>query len=144
MPKRKVAPTTPIYPWLGGELSVGEIILKMAQELLVEKQNQPNQLAAQLGVHLDSKTLEAEFVRRVNAAFAEQEHYIREQEKKGFHQKTQASPTREKVALCKDALIKKGEKVTAPAIVAEWTNQGLGAHITPQQINSYLRKMKHP
>lgn len=144
MPKRKVAPLTPNYQWLGGELSIGEIILSMAQELLIEKQNQPNQLAAQLGIYLDGQARETEFVRQVNAAFAEQDHYIREQEKKGSHQKTQASPTREKVALCMAALIKKGEKVTAPAIETEWTNQKLGDLITPQQINSYLRKMKHP
>jgi len=131
MPKRKVSPPIPNYQWLGGELSIGEIILDMAKELLAS----PNQLEVQRRT--------TEFVRRVNAAFAEQEHYIREQEKKGSHQKTQASPTREKVALCMAALIKKEEKVTAPAIEIEWRKQKLGNLVTPQQINFHLRKMKH-
>ena len=142
MPKRKVAPTVPNYQWLGGELSIGEIILEMAQELLIEKQNQPNQLAAQLGIYLDGQARGAEFVRQVNAAFAEQNHYVREQEKKGSHQKKQANPTLERVAFCKQELIKKGTEVTAPAIEIEWLNQGYGKCITSQQINTYLRRMK--
>jgi hypothetical protein len=32
MPKRKVAPPTPNYQWLDGELSIGEVILGMAIE----------------------------------------------------------------------------------------------------------------
>jgi hypothetical protein len=130
MPKRKVAPTVPNYQWLGGELSIGEIILDMAKALLVS----PNQLEAQRRT--------TEFVRRVNAAFAEQNHYVREQEKKGSHQKKQANPTLERVVFCKQELIKKGTEVTAPAIAIEWLNQGYGRCITSQQINTYLRRMK--
>ena len=143
MPKRKVAPPTPSYQWLGGELSVGEIILSMAQELFIEKQNQPNQLAAQLGIHLDGQDREAEFVRRVNAAFAEQDHYIREQKKKGSYSKS-VNYTREMVAKCKQALIKKGTEVTARAIANEWEQGSKIECISYQQINKYLREMKHP
>jgi len=141
MPKRKVAPPTPNYPWLDGKLSIGEVILAMAQELLIEKQNQPNQLAAQLGIY-SGQDREAEFVRQVNAAFAEQDHYIREQKKKGSYQKKLANLTLERVAFCRQELIKKGTEVTAPAIAFEWLNQGYGRCITNQQINAYLRRMK--
>jgi len=141
MPKRKVAPPTPNYPWLGGESSIGEIILALAQELLIEKQNQPNQLAAQLGIY-SGQDREAEFVRQVNAAFAEKDHYIREQKRKGSYPKS-ANYTREMVAKCKQALIKKEEKVTARAIANEWYEQGSKIKcISDQQINKYLREMK--
>ena len=143
MPKRKVAPPTPNYPWLGGESSIGEIILAMAQELLIEKQNQPNQLAAQLGIYLDGQAREAEFVRQVNAAFAEQELYFERQRKAGSYSKS-VNYTREMVAKCKQALIKKGTEVTARAIANEWEQGSKIECISYQQINKYLREMKHP
>jgi hypothetical protein len=144
MPKRKVAPPTPNYPWLGGKSSIGEIILAMAQELLIEKQNQPNQLAAQLGKHLDGQDREAEFVRQVNAAFAEQKLYFERQRKAGKAQENNSAFNR--IVKCYESLVAKGEpplKITAPKIENEWQELKFGTCNERSSIRAHLRTIKN-
>jgi hypothetical protein len=144
MPKRKVAPPTANYPWLDGELSIGEIILSMAQELLIEKQNQPNQLAAQLGIYLDGQDREAEFVRRVNSAFAEQELYFERQRKAGKAQENNSAFNR--IVKCYESLVAKGEpplKITAPQIEKEWGELKFGTCNERSSIRAHLRTIKN-
>lgn len=149
MPRRKDAPSTPNYPWLNGELSIGEIILKMAQELLIEKQNQPNQLAAQLEVHLDSKTLEAEFVRRVNAAFAvelrEAERLVTSGEKGGQWAKAKAQEKDNEfmpnVKKCIDSLKAEGTRITTKTIASKWKGLEIKGSPPSDRKLSQLKKM---
>ena len=144
MPKRKAAPLTPSYEWINGETSIGEIILKIAQDLLIDKQTQPNQLAAKQGVYLDGLNREAEFIRIVNLAFAEQESYFERQRNAGIAQKKNSVFNR--VLKCYESLVAKGvppSKITAPRIEKEWRELEMGVCNGHSSIRGHLRTIKN-
>jgi hypothetical protein len=149
MPRRKSPLPAPIHEWIDGKISVGEIVLAMAQALYEDQQNlirspKTNQLAAQADLQKRKK----QFIAQVNAAFAEMNAYQTRQVKAGAAQKkTTGIPTAHKVEEIVNYLTAQGAKITAPAVEVEWfkrfnLNSTFGKPVTLQAIRKHLRDLK--
>jgi hypothetical protein len=153
MPKRKANLKPQIHGWLDGPESAGEIVLKIAEHLLVERTEHHhagdlNQLSISA---LRRRRTEA--VRQIDAAFSELAAYKTRQAHAGLASKQQTgNETKAKVRRFFDELTAKGLTVTAPAIETEWfkachRDKGFGKPVSLQQIRRYLREFntaKHP
>jgi len=149
MPKRKNPLPAPLYEWVDGKMSVGQIVLAMAHALYADREELIRAPKTnQLGAMLELDTRENQFVAQVNAAFAEMNAYQTRQAKAGaVNTRVNGNPTASIVKQLHDALTARGKKVTAPAVEAEWrkpANQkrGFGQPVTHQAIRTHLRKLK--
>lgn len=150
MPQRKNPLPAPIHEWIDGKMSVGEIVLAMAEALYKDRQElirspKTNQLAAQVDLHVREK----QFVAQVNAAFAEMRAYQTRQANAGaVNKRVNGNPTASKVEQIFYYLTAKGVKVTATAVETEWfkrvhLNSAFGQPVSLQAIRSHLRKLKN-
>ena len=118
MPRRKSPLPAPSYEWIEGKMSVGEIVLAMAQALYEDQHDlirspKTNQLAAQADLQKRKK----QFIAQVNAAFAEMNAYQSRQVKAGAVQKkTTGIPSADTVKEIVNYLTAQGAKITAPTV----------------------------
>lgn len=151
MTKRKTPLLVPEFSYgiEGKKLSIGEITLQMAQNFLLERIGNVNQLS--LSAIMDR---EKEFISQVNVAFAEQvarEVAAHNRGKGGARaKKVRGDKTKENVRTVIASLNNDGKKVTAYSIATRWgrvivpkekeSSQKL--HPTEKQIKKYLDEIK--
>ena len=119
MPKTTKPLVVPEYEYGNGTPTIGEIVLDMAQELLIDTLTQPNQL--------DVQRRRAKFVRQVNKTFAvelkEEVRKAKAGEKGGLGRIRKAQEKNDEYRLiiekCLISLIAKKKRITVKTIRAE-------------------------
>lgn len=123
MPKSTTPLVVPKYRYGNGTPTIGEIVLDMAQELLIDSLTQPNQLEVQLR--------RAKFVRQVNKTFAvEIKEEVRKKnagEKGGLGRKAKIKEKDDELMpdlkKCMDSLKARKIRTSVAAIESEWARQ---------------------
>ena len=140
MPKSTKPLVVPEYEYGNGKPTIGEIVLDMAQELLIDSLTQPNQLEVQ--------RRRAKFVRQVNKTFAvelkEEVRKAKSGEKGAQVLKAKAQEDDDKfmpdVKKCIDSLTAEGLALTSARIFSEW--KLLGIEGKPPEYRRLLRLKK--
>lgn len=116
MPKSKNPLVVPEHEYGFSKQSVGEIVLDMAQKLLIDELTQPNQLEVQLR--------RAKFVRQVNKTFAIElkEEIRKENAAKGRikRAKDDAKELTPHILDCINYLREQGRKTNASQVISVW------------------------
>jgi hypothetical protein len=129
MPKSKKPLVVPTYEYGNSSQIIGEIVLDMAQKLLIDRLTQPNQL--------EVMRRKDEFVRQVNKVFAirlaNAKRLANAGEKGGLAKKAEAQEKNDEfmpnVKICIDSLKAEGTRVTTKTIGAKW--EGLKIKVSP-------------
>jgi hypothetical protein len=141
MPKITKPLVVPEHEYGNGKQPIGEIVLAMAQELLIDSLTQPNQLEVQ--------RRRAKFVRQVNKTFAvqlkDEMRLAKAGEKGGLGQKARAKDKDNEfmpnVKMCIDALNAEGTRITTKTIAAKWKRLKINDSPPSDRILSRLKTM---